>query len=242
MLHKFVLFLSAAVMSLALWGLLQKTHPVFGEEKLLAEGRQSGGMSAEMTVTYRSLLLKSDIISYGMWGAILGAFCGFGAFGAGRHKFVGLGVGIAAGLACGAMAAYLGTIHESRNEYSGDSAAVYWMTRWAALILPIAAGAGLAAGIGAGGGGKRILDSIIAAVIGGTLSIVGLVILVGVVTPMERYELVFPAFYQTRLLAVFLVNLAVVAMLLFQVKMGGESRAAADAASGLDPDLNEPSR
>jgi len=246
MVHKFVLLISALVMSFALWFLLEKTHPVFGSEDVLSESRQAGGMSAEMTEVYKSELFKSDLISFGMWGAALGGFCGFGAFGVGRHKFAGLGIGLAAGAASGALAAYLGTFHELRNEYSGASAATYWMARWAALSLPIAIAAGLAAGVGAGGGAKRVTDSTIAALVGAIMAIVGLVLLVGLVTPVERHELVFPAFYQTRLLAVFIVNLAVVSMLILQVKMGGEGRARArvdaDSESGLQSNLSESSR
>ena len=220
MFHKLVLFVAAALMSLLLWIGLEKTYPIFGFEDIIAEGRTMGGMTAEMTEAYKVALFKSDLVSFGLWGATLGAFCGFGAFGAGRHKFIGLAVGLAAGAACGALAAYLGTQHEIRNEYSGASSFTYWLTRWSALTLPIALAAGLAAGIGSGGGGKRISDGVVAALIGAVITIVGLVVLVGIVTPVERFELVFPAFSQTRALAVFLLNLSIVGMLMLQLKMG----------------------
>ncbi len=216
MLNKVLLVVAIAVLSVGVWFLLEKTHPFFSVDEILAEGKSAGGMSDEMTAKYRAEMLKSDCVSFAIWGGVLAAFSGGLASVTAKRRALGAVVGLVAGVLLGVLAAYLGTMHDFRFNYEPASSGTYWIVRWCALVVPLALAAGVAAGLSEGGG-KALTDGIVAGIVGAAISVIVITLLVGVVTPNERHEFIYPAFWQTRLLAIAVSNIAVFGILLLQL-------------------------
>ena len=224
MFNKLILIVIIAALSLGVWFLLEKIHPVFSAADILAESRQAGGMSAEMNEKYQAEMFKSDCVSFGIWGAVLAGFCGLFANVGAKRRVLGLIVGIVGGALLGGLAAYLGAAHYAKVEYVPSSSATYWIVRWALLVVPLGLAAGLAAGL-SGGNGKQLVDGIVAGLVGSAISVIAITLLVGIVTPVERSEYVYPAFSQTRLLAIAVLNVAVLGLLILQLGKAPQANA-----------------
>lgn len=206
--------------TLAMWFALQKIHPIYSTAAIEAEGREKGGMSAEMIEAYRSLDLKNNCFTFGIWGAVLAGLSGLLTNPTATARVRGGLVGVVLGIGAGMLGAYLGHMQEARTDYQGASAS-YWIMRWTALTGPMVF-ASTAACATSGSLSRPLGDCFAGGLIGLVLGVLAITLLHGVATPLEKPENIFPAWTANRILGMFSVNVAVFCLLLAMSSRSGK--------------------
>lgn len=206
--------------TLVMWFALQKIHPVFSTAAIEADGRQKGGMSAEMIEEYRGLVLKSNCITFGIWGAVLAGLAGVCANPVATSRGRGAVLGLVLGAIGGMIGAYLGQMQEARTEYQGASG-TYWIMRWAALTAPMVVASILACAV-AGNLSRQLGDCFAGGLIGLVLGVITISLLHGIATPLEKPENIFPAWTANRILGMFAINTAVICLMLAMSSRSGK--------------------
>ncbi len=180
------------------------------------ETRQSLEVTEAQTAELIASRIKSDLITFGVIGALLAALAGSGAAPGTTLQQRGLGgaIGIVIGGIFGAMAGYLGNLHDANVAFPSDPT-FYWVGRWALLFGLMGVAAGIAAGITAG---KRLAsDAVVGSLIGAGIAILLYCFLSGSITPNESHENVLPGHSGNRLLM--LLDLFVVIPTLIAVQL-----------------------
>jgi hypothetical protein len=229
MMHKVLLVLACAAVTGGLWFLLERTHPIFVAEEAMAAGRDAGGLTEEWINDIRTEDLKSAMVTYSLWGAVLAGFCGLLCNPRAHRRAIGLGVGVGLGALAGGLAAYGGQWHDLAVEYTG-STTTYWIVRWSILAIPLAIAAAIACAA-SGDFSKDAVDSLAGSLIGAVIGVTVISLLMGVVTPVESHQNIFPGFSSSRGLALAAVNLSVVGLLILQLGRQPAGKLASSPAS-----------
>lgn len=206
-------FALAMLVSLVCWLILDRTYA--NRSFASKEVQESLTVTEEHSAELQLSRLKSDVIAFGMFAALLSGACGVVCVHkAGTANIVGSGlIGLLLGFAAGAAGAWLGHVHDTRVVFSGEPM-FYWFIRWLVILLPI----GIAAGLAAYWKSRaRPLDAIVAGAIGGSLAAVLICLSVGSLTPIELHVEIFPAHSSNRLLVLALAAVCISGMLTFQL-------------------------
>lgn len=206
-------FALAMLVSLVSWLVLDRTYA--NRSFASREVQESLTVTEQQSAELQLSRLKSDVIAFGMFSALLSGLCGVVCLPkAGNVNLVSSGlVGLLVGFAAGAAGAWLGHAHDARMVFSGEPM-FYWFIRWLAILLPI----GIAAGLAAYWKSRaRPLDAIVAGAVGASLAAVLICLSMGSMTPIELHVEIFPAHSSNRLLVFALAAVCISGMLTFQL-------------------------
>ena len=219
-------FALAMLVSLVCWLVLDKTYA--NRSFASKEVQESLTVTEEHSAELQLSRLKSDVIAFGMFAALLSGACGIVCVPkAGAANVVGSGlIGLLLGFAAGAAGAWLGHMHDARVVFIGEPM-IYWFIRWLVILLPIGIAAGLAAYWKSQ---ARLLDAIVAGAIGASLAAVLFCLTMGSLTPIELHVEIYPAHSSNRLLVLALAAVCISGMLTFQ--LGRQAKAPTSAAPG----------
>ncbi len=222
---RFAIVLAMAILvSFVSWGVLNQTyaHRSFASK----EAQETLVVSETQSTELQASRLKSDIIAYCLFAALLGSVCGAVCVPRSGTPsiIVAALIGLLIGLAGGAAGAWLGHIHDAKMVFSGDPM-VYWITRWFAILLPIGIAAGLAAAVRSQ---AKIVEAILAGAIGATVATILICLVTGSLTPIELHTEIFPAYGSNRLVSLSLAAVCIAGTIAFQL-----SRQAKKGASPL---------
>ncbi len=214
MLRFVILFVMALLVSLVSWGVLDRTynHPSFASK----EAQETLVVSEELSAELQASRLKSDLIAYGLFSALLGSVCGAvcvrrtGTASIVVAAIIGLLLGLTGGMA----GAWLGHLHDAKMVFSGDPM-IYWITRWIAILLPIGLAAGIAASLNSP---AKILDGVLAGAIGAAVATLLICFVSGSLTPIELHTEVFPAHSSNRILVFSLAATCIAGLIAFQLQ------------------------
>lgn len=215
MFNRFVIPIVACIVAtMAMWIVVEKTRPVFRTAAIETEGKSKGGMTGEMMQEYRFEVLKCDMVSFGIWGAVMAGFTGLAGNPAASSRWRGLVAGLILGAGAGALGAYLGQTQEAMIEYQGASS-TYWIFRWAAIMLPIAVAASIACSL-SGSVTRQLVECLAGGMLGLVIGVTVFSLLHGVATPLEKPSNVYPGWAANRILAMLAINLSVFTLILVQ--------------------------
>ncbi len=215
MLIRFVIpIVACIVVTMTMWIVIEKTRPVFRTSAIESEGKSKGGMTGEMMQEYRFEVLKCDMVSFGIWGAVMAGFTGLAGNPAANSRWRGLVAGLILGAGAGALGAYLGQTQEAMSEYQGVSS-TYWIFRWAAIMLPIAVAASVACSL-SGSLKTQLVECLIGGMLGLVIGVTVFSLLHGLATPLEKPSNVYPGWAENRILAMLAMNLSVFTLILVQ--------------------------
>ena len=231
MLIRFVIpIIACIVLTAAMCIVVDKTRPAFRTAAIEAEGKTKGGMTREMLDEHRFEVLKCDMVSFGIWGAIFAGFTGLAGNPAAKSRWTGLAVGSILGAGAGVLGAYLGQTHEAMVEYSGASS-TYWIIRWAAIMLPTAVAASIACSL-SGFVAKQLVECLAGGLLGVAIGATVFSLLHGVATPLEKPSNVFPGWASNLTIAMLSINVSVFTLVLLQA---GRSHSKESPKPDLEP-------
>lgn len=212
-------FVLAMLVSLVCWLVLDKTYA--NRSFASKEVQESLTVTEENSAELQLSRLKSDVIAFGLFAALLGGVCGIACVPkGGTANIVSSGlIGLLLGVAAGAAGAWLGHTHDARVVFIGEPM-IYWFIRWLVILLPIGIAAGLAAYWKSS---ARLLDAILAGAIGASLAAVLICLISGSLTPIELHVEVFPAHSSNRLLVLALAAVSISGMLTLQLGRKGKA-------------------
>lgn len=206
-------FVLAMLVSLVCWLVLDKTYAnrAFASK----ETQESLSVTEQQSAELRLSRLKSDLIAFGMFAALLGGVCGIACVPkSGTANVISSGlVGLLLGFVGGAVGAFLGHTHDARVVFSGEPM-FYWFIRWLVVLLPIGIASGLAAYWKSQ---ARNFDAIAAGAIGASLAAVLICFIGGSLTPIELHSEVFPAHSSNRLLVLAVAAVCISVAIAFQL-------------------------
>ncbi len=209
-----IVLVMAMLVSLVSWGILNQTyaHRSFASK----EAQETLTVSEELSNELLASRLKSDLIAYGLFSALLASVCGAVCV---PRKFVA-SIGVAAllglllGAVGGAAGAWLGHLHDAKMVFSGDPM-IYWITRWLAVLLPIGLTAGVAASLNSQ---AKLVDAVVAGAIGAAVAALMICFVSGSLTPIELHSEIFPAHSSNRILTFSLAAVCIAGTIAFQLQ------------------------
>jgi hypothetical protein len=207
--------LVALAASTGLWLLFQKTYDAhrFASD----EARRALAVSQEQSAELQASTRTSDMIAYGIFGAVVAAVSGLLCHPTARTpgRLRGALVGLVLGGLAGVAAAQLGHGFDARTVFPADPM-VYWIERWALILLPLCLAVAIAVA-SAGQFTRHILDCLFGAVIGGALATIIYCVVSGALTPIEGHQFIFPAAPANRLLILGLAAVLIGGIVLVQL-------------------------
>lgn len=174
------------------WGVISQTHPVFVATEVIEESRKMGVLTEEMSAAVELEDFKSALVTYAIWGAIVGLAVGIASPIGTRKLPLRIISGIMLGTAGGLAAAYISNRYSRFSEPPTDFL-TYWLTRWTVVLLPMVAALGITASI-ADCSPKNVLEKIIRGAVGMVLAALLYVFSMGLFTPIEQSQYIFPGF------------------------------------------------
>lgn len=180
--------------------LLQSAYPfVLASET----ARKSVEVSKEQTLELNEAELKSDMIAFAVFSAVL---CGGLASLLVKadnlsKRIVGLGMGIVLGAMVGAGVGWLGHWFEAHPSIDIQDAMLYFCLRWSIMLVPIAIATAFLCSL-IGGAPKNLLNSIIGGILGALVASSIYAVLSGLVTTVEGRHKVLPFFLGNRILII----------------------------------------
>lgn len=165
---------------------------MFVATEVLAESRRIGELTEEMAVAVALEDFKSALVTFAIWGSILGASLGMASL-TGRAKLpVRIVVGTLLGALGGLAAAYLSNRYSRFSEPPTDFL-TYWLVRWIVVLLPVATALGFTNSL-LNWSPKMIFENLGRAVVGMVLGVLLYVLSMGWLTPIEQAQYLFPGF------------------------------------------------
>lgn len=202
--------------SLAAWGLILATHPVFVATEALDASRKAGVLTEEMSAAVDHEDFKSALVTFAIWGGIVGL-----AFGLSSpisktklplRAVAGLGLGLVGGLA----AAYISNRYARLSEPPLDFS-TYWLTRWIVVLLPLVAALGISATL-ANLNPTNLVENVVRVGVGVVLAVCVYVFSMGFMTPIEQSQYIFPGFKSNS--ALLMTTVGLLASLMTILKSG----------------------
>ena len=213
--------------SLAAWGIIMMTHPVFVATEAIEASKKAGVLTEEMSAEVDHEDFKSALVTFSIWGVIVGL-----AFGISSplnktklplRAITGAVLGTIGGLA----AAYISNRYARFSEPPIDFS-TYWLTRWIIVLLPLAAALGIAATV-ASWNAKMMVENIVRVGVGVVLAICVYVFSMGFATPIEQSQYLFPGFKSNS--SILMVTTSLFAILILSLKTGKVAEAKKDETS-----------
>ncbi len=202
--------------SLAAWGLILATHPVFVATEALDASRKAGVLTEEMSAAVDHEDFKSALVTFAIWGGIVGL-----AFGLSSpisktklplRAVAGLGLGLVGGLA----AAYISNRYARLSEPPLDFS-TYWLTRWIVVLLPLVAALGISATL-ANLNPTNLVENVVRVGVGVVLAVCVYVFSMGFMTPIEQSQYIFPGFKSNS--ALLMTTVGLLAYLITMLRSG----------------------
>ena len=202
--------------SLAAWGIILATHPVFVATEALDASRKAGVLTEEMSAAVDHEDFKSALVTFSIWGGIVGL-----AFGLSSpisktklplRAVAGLGLGLVGGLA----AAYISNRYARLSEPPLDFS-TYWLTRWIVVLLPLVAALGISATL-ANLNPTNLVENVVRVGVGVVLAVCVYVFSMGFMTPIEQSQYIFPGFKSNS--ALLMTTVGLLASLMTILKSG----------------------
>lgn len=221
--------LIVAAASLAAWGIIMATHPVFVATEALDASRKAGVLTEEMSAAVDHEDFKSALVTFAIWGGIVGL-----AFGLSSpisktklplRAVAGLGLGLVGGLA----AAYISNRYARLSEPPLDFS-TYWLTRWIVVLLPLVAALGTSATL-ANLNPTNLVENVVRVGVGVILAVCVYVFSMGFATPIEQSQYIFPGFKANS--ALLMLTVGLLAFLMTVMKSGKSAKPAETGTDGI---------
>ncbi|MCU0720678.1 MAG: hypothetical protein MUC83_13300 [Pirellula sp.] len=218
--------------SLAAWGIIMKTHPVFVATEALDASRKAGVLTEEMSAAVDHEDFKSALVTFSIWGGIVGF-----AFGVSTplsktklplRAIAGVTLGVIGGLA----AAYISNRYARFSEPPLDFS-TYWLTRWIVVLLPLVASLGVSASL-TSCNAKNLVENIVRVGVGVVLAVCVYVFSMGLATPIEQAQYIFPGFKSNS--ALLMTAVGALAFLILSLRSSKATKT--NPVETLDPALN----
>ena len=202
--------------SLAAWGLIMKTHPVFVATEALDASRKAGVLTEEMSAAVDLEDFKSALVTFAIWGGIVGLAFGL-ASPLNKTKLpMRAIVGVALGVVGGLAAAYISNRYARLSEPPLDFS-TYWLTRWIVVLLPLIASLGISSTV-VSWNAKNAVENIVRVGVGAVLAICVYVFSMGFMTPIEQSQYIFPGFQSNS--ALLMTAVGALSFLMLSLKTG----------------------
>lgn len=213
--------------SLAAWGIILKTHPVFVATEALDASRKAGVLTEEMSAEVDREDFKSALVTFAIWGGIVGLAFGISSP-MNKTKIPARAIaGVTLGVAGGLAAAYISNRYARLSEPPLDFS-TYWLTRWIVVLLPLVAALGITASV-ASCNAKNLVENIVRAGAGMVLAICVYVFSMGFATPIEQSQYLFPGFRSNS--ALLMLSFGLSSFLLLTLRTGKPSDSSKAEAS-----------
>jgi hypothetical protein len=199
------------LLTLALWGFIYKTYPMYLDNDAIAKAA-GGGLTPELEVKVRAGFLKSSLVVYVPWGMLVGLI-GAMAGGIGGSKFyIRAIIGLAFGAVVGVVTNYFADHYANSWSLEGD-AIQYWLIRIAGIhcLLPVVAAVVANVGHPVSEIATRLVKSVFALF----LAAITCSFLMGLVTPIEQSHWNFVRFPSNSFCLLFSINVLIFLALAF---------------------------
>lgn len=215
--------------SLAAWGIILATHPVFVATEALDASRKAGVLTEEMSAEVDHEDFKSALVTFAIWGGIVGLAFGLSSPISKTKLPLRAVAGLALGLVGGLAAAYISNRYARFSEPPLDFS-TYWLIRWCVVLLPLVAALGISATL-ANWNPTNLVENVVRVGVGVVLAICVYVFSMGFVTPIEQSQYIFPGFKSNSALLMTTVGLLAFLMTLFKTGKKPEQVQHATAAT-----------
>jgi hypothetical protein len=191
------------VVSALLWLANYKTYPLFVANEALAESAKLGVLTPELEVRIMMEQFKSSLLFFVGWGSIVGLAGGLASV-ASRWSFPRLLASILAGSLTGLATAYISRWYTMSSEPPVD-AIQYWVFRWSIVLVLFPVIAGIAAASDQPSP-QKVAEAIIKGFISVVVACVIFSFLMGLASPLEQAQFLFPQSPINNAILLFAVN------------------------------------
>jgi hypothetical protein len=202
--------------SLAAWGIIMATHPVFVATEALDASRKAGVLTEEMSAEVDHEDFKSALVTFAIWGGIVGLAFGLSSPISKTKLPLRAAAGLALGLVGGLAAAYISNRYARFSEPPLDFS-TYWLIRWCVVLLPLVAALGISATL-ANWNPTNLVENVVRVGIGVVLAICVYVFSMGFATPIEQSQYIFPGFKSNS--ALLMITVGLLSFLMTVLKTG----------------------
>lgn len=202
--------------SLAAWGIILATHPVFVATEALDASRKAGVLTEEMSAEVDLEDFKSALVTFAIWGGIVGLAFGLSSPISKTKLPLRAVAGLALGLVGGLAAAYISNRYARFSEPPLDFS-TYWLTRWIVVLLPLVAALGISASL-AYWNPTNLVENLVRVGVGVVLAVCIYVFSMGFITPIEQSQYIFPGFKANS--ALLMTSVSLLAFLMTVLKSG----------------------
>lgn len=218
--------------SFAAWGIIIKTHPVFVATEALEASRKAGVLTEEMSAEVDREDFKSALVTFSIWGGIVGLAFAIASPLSKSKLPLRIIAGLVLGLLGGLAAAYISNRYSRYSEPPLDFGS-YWLIRWSVVLLPMIAALGISVTL-ASWNPKNLIENIVRIGVGSVIAICIYVFSMGLVTPIEQAQYIFPGFKVNS--ALLMASVALLAFSMLSIRKGGNADTKAEVS--IEPTLN----
>lgn len=223
------------VASLAAWGIILATHPVFVATEALDASRKAGVLTEEMSAAVDHEDFKSALVTFAIWGGLVGLAFGLSSPMSKTKLPLRVVLGLVLGLVGGLAAAYISNRYARLSEPPLDFS-TYWLTRWIVVLLPLVAVLGITATL-AHWNPTNLVENVVRVGVGVVLAVCVYVFSMGLATPIEQSQYIFPGFKSNS--ALLMIAVGALSFLMTVLKTGKKPDAnkteASELAAGTTP-------
>jgi hypothetical protein len=191
-----------------------KTHPVFVATEALDASRKAGVLTEEMSAEVDHEDFKSALVTFAIWGALVGLAFGLSSPLSKTKLPLRAIAGVTLGLLGGLAAAYISNRYARYSEPPLDFGS-YWLARWLVVLLPLIASLGVIASL-ASCNAKNLVENIVRVGVGVVLAVCVYVFSMGLATPIEQAQYIFPGFKANS--ALLMITVSTLAFLMLSLK------------------------
>ncbi|MCU0711685.1 MAG: hypothetical protein MUC43_06470 [Pirellula sp.] len=218
--------------SFAAWGIILKTHPVFVATEALEASRKAGVLTEEMSAEVDHEDFKSALVTFSIWGGFIGLAFAIASPMSKAKLPLRIVIGLVLGLVGGLAAAYISNRYARFSEPPLDFG-TYWLIRWSVVLLPLIAALGVSVSITTWNT-KNLIENIVRIGVGAVLAVCIYVFSMGLLTPIEQAQYIFPGFKENS--ALLMASVGALAFVMLSVRTG--KRTVAEGGVGVEAPLN----
>jgi len=196
-----------------LWAFFYKTYPIFVARDAIAKSRELGVLTPELEAIIHTEDVKSSLVVYASWGLVAGLIGAIAV--SGKGQAMRLVFGAILGVILGAVTNYISDRYALRSAPPLD-AIQYWILRYSLVQLPLAAAVAIAASISSWG---NLPANLVKTSLAGVLAACIYSFLMGLLTPLEQVQFIYPQFTANSLVLLLSFNI----MAYFAIVLGGKA-------------------
>lgn len=215
--------------SLAAWGIIMATHPVFVATEALDASRKAGVLTEEMSAEVDLEDFKSALVTFAIWGGIVCLAFGLSSPISKTKLPLRAVAGLSLGLVGGLAAAYISNRYARFSEPPLDYS-TYWLIRWIVVLLPMVAALGISASL-ANWNPANLIENVVRVGVGVVLAICIYVFSMGFATPIEQSQYIFPGFKENS--ALLMTTVGLLTFLITMLKTGKKTEPAQNVTSDI---------